>query len=452
MKIGLLICAYNRPEYLQRCLDSLRKADLTDVDVLIYDDASTDQVTRDMICKSNYASILASKNGSIKNSILQGSRYLFNSGCDTVINLDSDAIVTPDFISRLKSLKERFPDNIITGFNCTTKNRDGSIRHLIVTEGDQYNEKKSVGGINMMYSIDQFIKWIEPATVKCLYQGGNWDHQSCLLSNADGYNIVCAVPSVVQHIGVDSSMGHTAGGEPPDVADDFEEVKRESVAYIHKDDNGNIDKMLLLLPDVTLVGVDCVNIERLIKAADLSCRNIKFGEVVLLSSLPSSDKRVRKIKALTSREAYSVFMMKELANYIHTKYLLVIQHDGFVLNAMAWDDDFYNYDYIGAPWEWYTDGKNVGNGGFSFRTKKIMQITANDNDIIPINELGVTKDCEEDHCICRLYRDYLEKEYKMKFAPIEVARKFAIEGWSLTNPVWNGEFGFHGPHLKNISL
>jgi len=190
----------------------------------------------------------------------------------------------------------------------------------------------------------------------------------------------------------------------------------------------------------------------LIKAADLSCRNIKFGEVVLLSSLPSSDKRVRKIKALTSREAYSVFMMKELANYIHTKYMLVIQHDGFVLNAMAWDDDFYNYDYIGAPWEWYTDGKNVGNGGFSFRTKKIMQITANDRDIIPINELGVTKDCEEDHCICRLYRDYLEKEYKMKFAPIEVARKFAIEGWSLTNPVWNGEFGFHGPHLKNISL
>ena len=81
-----------------------------------------------------------------------------------------------------------------------------------------------------------------------------------------------------------------------------------------------------------------------------------------------------------------------------------------------------------------------------------MQITANDKGIIPMNELGVTFHEEEDHCICRIYRDYLENEYKMKFAPIEVARKFAIEGWKVDNPVWNNEFGFHGPHLKNIKL
>lgn len=451
MKIGLLICTYNRPEYLKRCLDSLSKADLTDVDVLIYDDASTDQVTRSMICKTNYAIIFSSKNRSIKNSILQGSRYLFNSGCDTVINLDADAIVAPDFIIRLKSLKERFAENIITGFNCTTKNKNGTVRHHIIREGDQYNEKKSVGGINMMYSIGQFKKWIEPATERCLTHGGNWDHQSCLLSNADGYNIVCAVPSVAQHIGIDSSMGHNAGGEPPDIADDFygfEFMKTEDSSYIgKKEEEGKIR-----LSDVTLVGVDCVNIERLIRAANISSANIEFGHTVLLSSLPSSDKRVTRISAIRSRTEYSRFLMKQLADYIPTKYLLIIQHDGFVLNPHAWDDDWRQYDYIGAPWEWYTDGKNVGNGGFSFRSKKIMQITANDKGIIPMNELGVTFHEEEDHCICRIYRDYLENEYKMKFAPIEVARKFAIEGWKVDNPVWNNEFGFHGPHLKNIKL
>ena len=40
MKVTLLITTYNRPEYLRRCLASVKRAGITDV--LIIDDCSTD--------------------------------------------------------------------------------------------------------------------------------------------------------------------------------------------------------------------------------------------------------------------------------------------------------------------------------------------------------------------------------------------------------------------------
>jgi len=62
---------------------------------------------------------------------------------------------------------------------------------------------------------------------------------------------------------------------------------------------------------------------------------------------------------------------------------LLVQPDGFVINPDKWDNQFFEYDYIGAPWEQvphsYLDpwGKphRVGNGGFSFRSKKLLDVS-----------------------------------------------------------------------------
>lgn len=481
MKLGLLICTYNRPQYLAKCLESVKNANLPEgTKVLIVDDASTDKETIQLILSSGYDCLIKSENRSIKDSMLVGCDHLFRAGCKLVTNLDGDAIVKPDFATTLIDLHVKFPGHIITGFNCRTKNKNGSERHKVVNEGEGFNKKKSVGGINMMFDQFTYQNFILPSLLTCLQSGGNWDHKSCLLSEASGFLIVCAVPSVVQHIGIESSMGHSEGGEPPDVADDFyysTTVPESYESQRQRDKNAvlrykgvnvfitqeSLDKMekfqaevdkqtylsllyKLKLQDVTLVGADCVDVQRLITAIDKCCEDIEFGDVKILSSLQPENKRVTQIKHLGTKGEYSDFMMKELANYIDTKYMLVVQHDGYILNAAAWDDSWREYDYIGAPWEWYKDGMNVGNGGFSFRSKKIMQITANDRDIFAIDEPGVTRHREEDHCICRIFRRYLEQEYKMKFAPIEVARKFSIEGWNSPNKTWNGEFGFHGPH------
>lgn len=443
MKTGLIITTFNRPGYLKQCLESVSRADLSQINtVLIVDDCSADPETRRLIDDFDLDDIelikcYSKENRSIKGSLLFGYDVLFNT-CDVVINLDADAIVRVDFIKVLLALKQQFPDNIVCGFNTTVKNRNP-----IIEEFDNYFKKKYASGINMVINKIQYDSYTRPALVMCLEKGGNWDFETSKLHEKDGKAVIVSKPSVIQHIGVEiSSMGHISKSEPPDVATDF----------ISNEDLWMFEKAFykLDLRNVTLIGADCVDIDRLIRAANKSCEEIKFGDVKLLSSFHSIDSRVVPIRHLAVKGDYSDFMMKELYNFIDTDFILVIQHDGYVLNPSAWDNEWLNYDYIGAPFEWYTDGMNVGNGGFSLRSKKLHKILHDDPDIVPINEPGVTIHKEEDHCICRLYRKLLENRYGIKFAPIEVARKFSIEGWRSENRTWTNEFGFHGSLLTNI--
>lgn len=452
MKVGILITTFNRPEYLELCLDSLNVADIpSDAEVLIVDDGSTNEETIRLIRESGYTVILNNKNQSIKHSLLVGCDFLFEiKGCKEITNLDGDAMVKPNFLTVLRDLKYRFFDHLITGFNCLTKNRDGSERHKVLMTGEGFNMKKSVGGVNMYFDQAQYNRWIRPAIVKCMETQGNWDHQSCIAASKDVPGVICAVPSVVQHIGVNSSMGHSLS-EPPDVADDFffseaeaAKIRMRRVQLRRKPSGSYVKGFKLPLKDVTLVGADCFDVTRLVKAVDVSCSGIDFGAVKIFSD-QGNDERIIKIGRIANKAEYSVFIMKFLAQYIDTSHLLIVQHDGFVLNADAWNDKWLQYDYIGAPWMWYTE-KNVGNGGFSLRSKRLHTILATDPNIIPQNEPRVTTNKEEDHCICRIYRNYLEAKYKIKFAPIEVAEKFSIEAWSVTPPgnKYNGQFGFHG--------
>jgi hypothetical protein len=401
-------------------------------EIVIIDDNSTDVTARHIIRQFGHSNLSAviwkHENKSIKDSLLKGCDYLFGLGCDVITNLDGDAIVSKNFLHVLLQLRQRFPDHLITGFNCLTKNRDGSERHKVLMEGEGFNLKKSVGGINMMFDKGQYTSWIRPSLIRCLATQGNWDHQSCIESERCGKEIVCSVPSVVQHIGINSSMNH-ALSEPPDVADDFPGQLKLV--------NGKLS-----LKNVTLVGADCVDAHRLLRAAEISQEHIEFGDVMIFSS-NATDRRITHIQPLNNKSDYSVFMMKHLWQYIKTDYLLVIQYDGFVLNAKAWRDEWFDYDYIGAPWEWYPDEMKVGNGGFSFRSARLHKILGTDNAIIPMND-HLVKNKEEDHNICRLYRKYLERQHKIKFAPVEEARMFSIEAWNSPNKTWNGEFGFHG--------
>jgi hypothetical protein len=137
------------------------------------------------------------------------------------------------------------------------------------------------------------------------------------------------------------------------------------------------------------------------------------------------------VPAITSREAYSRFVMKELAGHVGTDFVLLVQWDGFVVNAGAWSDDFLDYDYIGAKWVFYDDGHTVGNGGFSLRSRRLLE-ALRDPHIVP--------DEAEDVAICRTYRTHLEQAHGIRFAPEAVADRFAFEASYWTTP----PFGFHG--------
>lgn len=131
-----------------------------------------------------------------------------------------------------------------------------------------------------------------------------------------------------------------------------------------------------------------------------------------------------------SLRRYSYLAVKELNNYVDTDFVMLFQNDGFIDNVGKWTDRFLDYDYIGAPW-WYKDHNNVGNGGFSIRSKKLLEVLATDKHIEQV--------VPEDHHICRTYGDYLREHHGIKFAPEELALQFSVE-----HGVYTDQFGFHG--------
>lgn len=199
---------------------------------------------------------------------------------------------------------------------------------------------------------------------------------------------------------------------------------------------------MIELPQVTLMIADTMNYGQAIQSIKKSLLKIKPAAAKYLTDIKayrttalSSPFDIVKIDKIDSKQAYSSFMIKELDKYFETEFVLVTQHDGWVLDSDAWTDEFLQYDYIGASWL-EREGPNVGNGGFSLRSKKLQRILATDDFIQPYHP--------EDNCICKIYRPYLESKYGVKFAPEEIADKFSFE---LREPI-QSTFGFHGNFHK----
>jgi hypothetical protein len=137
---------------------------------------------------------------------------------------------------------------------------------------------------------------------------------------------------------------------------------------------------------------------------------------------------------------YNYFMIKNLWAHIKTEFVLVIQYDGMAVNKTQWTDNYFNYDYIGAPWPnrfiWISPEEKVGNGGFSLRSMKLIEALR--DSFIKFENSPRFKN--EDAVICQGHSSFLKKKYNIKYASIEVANQFSHE-WC--NPTGN-TFGFHG--------
>jgi hypothetical protein len=189
---------------------------------------------------------------------------------------------------------------------------------------------------------------------------------------------------------------------------------------------------MLKLHNVTIACVDCVNYNSASRALLYSIRDIEFGGIEFFTDIPLNGIETTIISKINSKDKYSEFIFKKLNEYIQTEYVLIIQFDGYIINPSLWDNKFLDYDYIGAKW-WYS-GDNVGNGGFSLRSKRLLQeLTKPEyNEIHP-----------EDSVICRVYGKKL-KDKGFKFAPDKLAEKFSFEPNANSVQFRNNTFGFHG--------
>ena len=191
----------------------------------------------------------------------------------------------------------------------------------------------------------------------------------------------------------------------------------------------------LKLPTVTLCAVTSVNVRATVDALEASLEQIDFAECLLLTDaeVAGADPRIRivPIEHLASGTAYSHFLLSKLADHVSSDHCLVIQWDGFVLDARRWDPRFLSYDYIGAPWPQFDDGNNVGNGGFSLRSRKLLEAFRD-----PRFQPGHP----EDVAICRTNKALLEEEHGIRFADPRTAASFSYERTEPAEPT----LGFHG--------
>jgi hypothetical protein len=224
------------------------------------------------------------------------------------------------------------------------------------------------------------------------------------------------------------------------------------------------------LKNITLVNVSSVDVESCLLALYLSSLKIDFGQIIFFTSEeiePSllnlfNNLKIIKIPKINNTVDYSHFIVKELHRYIDTSYCLITQSDGFVINPELWSKQFLDYDYIAAPWpkqvplfdrekqlvELLDMSQNrVGNGGFSLRSKKMLEVSA----LLDFENIE-TSSKSEDLLICHYFYDWF-REQGIKFAPLEVATKFSFEQpiEEANNFHWQNTFGFHGKlHLLSI--
>src|SRR5512143_2546534 len=149
---------------------------------------------------------------------------------------------------------------------------------------------------------------------------------------------------------------------------------------------------MLELPGVTLVCADTLHPGLAARALARCCERVRFGRALFLTDdAPASlalprEGEVRRIAPLASRDAYSALMLKGLREHVETPHALVVQWDGYVVNPDAWTDEFLAHDYIGAPWYWAAEGSRVGNGGFSLRSRRLLDALADPSVVVEGNE------------------------------------------------------------------
>lgn len=204
---------------------------------------------------------------------------------------------------------------------------------------------------------------------------------------------------------------------------------------------------MISLPNVTLFGIDSFDPSGLLRAAEICQRGIKFGKVKMITD----DLFTKGGTPHQRREDYSRFCIQDMAKYITTSHVLIIHPDGYIQDPTKWNDDWLQWDYIGATWG-YKDNMNNGNGGFCLRSKKLLDILA---------RTELTNYHPEDDIICRQLRPWLEQKFSIKFAPEEVCNKFSIEAYGVNHFIDSGgfrantytdQFGFHGKHCIGLPI
>jgi len=126
---------------------------------------------------------------------------------------------------------------------------------------------------------------------------------------------------------------------------------------------------------------------------------------------------------------YSNFLIKRLPFLIKTDWYLIVQWDGFPLFFDSWNNEFFNYPYIGG-------GHSVHNGGFSLRNTEMMLKMSECTDTFDSGaEDGFYSSFFDNEWMCNR-----KTPFKIQWPDESISRKFAsFKGFDNTTE----SFGWH---------
>ena len=220
-------------------------------------------------------------------------------------------------------------------------------------------------------------------------------------------------------------------------------------------------KKKLKLSNVTLLAATSSEIDEAQVSMRISLHNIEFKAAKLLCSTAPKKKypdiEYISIPPMNKVDDYNRMIFQDLHKYFETSHCLIVQADSFVVNSDLWKDEFLKYDYIGGPWPnkiqvdpnlvLHLEKNPVGNGGFSLRSRKLVNTTAKIN----FDTLNFPMKAE-DVVICYfLYQEMINNG--IRFAPPKLAAQFSMENTDhLYGQDVNSVFGFHGKHLRDYFM
>lgn len=201
-------------------------------------------------------------------------------------------------------------------------------------------------------------------------------------------------------------------------------------------------------------GTESTEYENLIYSVFLKNKNIPLKNTLFITSnlqYQNKDFIVKYVDKLSHLDL-NVLLFQKLNLFYDFEYSMHIHLDGYPINYHLWDDEYLEYDYIGAPWpatmNWCGGKPLVGNG-VSIRSKRLYEETKL---ISGYEKIYSSHGVHEDVFISSYYflRNHLESK-GIKFAPVELAKKFSVEIPIDEEHTLNNSFMFHGSgHLENV--
>jgi hypothetical protein len=201
--------------------------------------------------------------------------------------------------------------------------------------------------------------------------------------------------------------------------------------------------MLLNLKNTTLLFVETRAHEITKRVIEDCISKADFGDILIFSDqperIPVAGARYELVPDFPNKKLAGQFYYASAMSRVETDFALMLEWDAGIFDPSKWKPEFFNYDYVGAPWVVRPgDMHDVGNGGFTLMSKGLGHYAVENFKRFPVYT---------DWDFCRTQRKNFEAA-GFKWPDRVLASHFA---WEL-GPRNPDHFGYHGAFTWPVTL